>query len=50
MDRHRAPGGVQGSVDRGRLVEIDDAYVLSMLDQPQAVAKAMGEFLTGGQK
>ncbi|MBB5917314.1 pimeloyl-ACP methyl ester carboxylesterase [Nocardia transvalensis] len=31
---------------RGRLVEIDDAYVLSMLDQPQAVAKAMTEFLT----
>ncbi|WP_024804573.1 alpha/beta fold hydrolase [Nocardia sp. BMG51109] len=29
----------------GRLVEIDEAYVLSMLDQPAAVAKAMAEFL-----
>lgn len=34
---------------RGRLVEIDDAYVLSMLDQPAAVAKAMAEFLLGTQ-
>ncbi|WP_040835753.1 alpha/beta fold hydrolase [Nocardia brevicatena] len=30
----------------GRLVEIDDAYVLSMLDRPEAVAHAMIEFLT----
>lgn len=29
----------------GRLVEIDDAYVLSMLDQPRAVADAMSAFL-----
>ncbi|MBF6211635.1 alpha/beta hydrolase [Nocardia puris] len=29
-----------------RLVEIDDAYVLSMLDQPEAVADAMSAFLT----
>lgn len=29
-----------------RLVEIDDAYVLSMLDQPTAVAAAVTEFLT----
>ncbi|WP_280434770.1 alpha/beta fold hydrolase [Nocardia carnea] len=29
----------------GRLVEIPDAYVLSMLDQPEAVAEAMSEFL-----
>ncbi|RDI55897.1 alpha/beta fold hydrolase [Nocardia mexicana] len=35
-----------GLLPRGRLVEIDDAYVLSMLDQPQAVAKAMAEFLS----
>jgi pimeloyl-ACP methyl ester carboxylesterase len=28
-----------------RLVEIDDAYVLSMLDQPAAVAEAMSAFL-----
>lgn len=32
---------------RGRLVEIDDAYVLSMLDRPDAVASAMASFLTG---
>ncbi|QIS18814.1 alpha/beta fold hydrolase [Nocardia terpenica] len=31
----------------GRLIEIDDAYVLSMLDQPEAVAKAMTDFLVG---
>jgi pimeloyl-ACP methyl ester carboxylesterase len=30
----------------GRLVEIDDAYVLSMLDRPEAVAAAMTTFLT----
>ncbi|MFD3592494.1 alpha/beta fold hydrolase [Nocardia sp. NPDC058640] len=29
-----------------RLVEIDDAYVLSMLDQPAAVTTAITEFLT----
>ncbi|WP_425300866.1 alpha/beta fold hydrolase, partial [Nocardia wallacei] len=34
---------------RGRLVEIDDAYVLSMLAQPAAVAAAMAEFLVGTQ-
>ncbi|MBF6182870.1 alpha/beta fold hydrolase [Nocardia otitidiscaviarum] len=32
---------------RGRLVEIEDAYVLSMLDRPDAVAAAMTSFLTG---
>jgi len=32
---------------KGKLVEIDDAYVLSMLDQPEAVATAMSAFLTG---
>lgn len=31
----------------GRLVEIDDAYVLSMLDQPEAVAAELTAFLTG---
>ena len=31
---------------QGRLVEVPDAYVLSMLDQPEAVAEAMGTFLT----
>jgi pimeloyl-ACP methyl ester carboxylesterase len=30
----------------GRLIEIDDAYVLSQLDQPAAVAEAMSAFLT----
>jgi pimeloyl-ACP methyl ester carboxylesterase len=30
----------------GKLVEIDDAYVLSMLDQPAAVAQAMTAFLS----
>lgn len=29
-----------------RLTEIADAYVLSMLGRPEAVAAAMGEFLT----
>ncbi|MFD6270195.1 alpha/beta fold hydrolase [Nocardia asteroides] len=33
-------------IPRARLVEIDDAYVLSMLDQPAAVAAAVTEFLT----
>lgn len=32
-------------IPRARLVEIDDAYVLSMLDQPTAVAEAMSAFL-----
>lgn len=32
---------------KGKLVEIDDAYVLSMLDRPDAVAAAMSSFLTG---
>lgn len=31
---------------KATLVELDDAYVLSMLDRPAAVAAAMGEFLT----
>ncbi|MEC3957283.1 alpha/beta hydrolase [Nocardia sp. CDC153] len=33
-------------IPKARLVEIDDAYVLSMLDQPDAVAAAMSAFLT----
>ncbi|MGW6422604.1 alpha/beta fold hydrolase [Nocardia sp. NPDC055053] len=33
-------------IPNARLVEIDDAYVLSMLDQPAAVAAAVTEFLT----
>lgn len=32
-------------IPKARLVEIDDAYVLSMIDQPDAVAAAMSEFL-----
>ncbi|MEV6216950.1 alpha/beta hydrolase [Nocardia sp. NPDC051833] len=32
-------------IPRARLVEIDDAYVLSMLDQPAAVAAAVTDFL-----
>ncbi|MEU1207244.1 alpha/beta hydrolase [Nocardia sp. NPDC005825] len=32
---------------KARLVELDDAYVLSMLDRPDAVAEAMSAFLTG---
>ncbi|MFI1464191.1 alpha/beta fold hydrolase [Nocardia carnea] len=32
-------------IPASRLVEIPDAYVLSMLDQPAAVAEAMSEFL-----
>jgi pimeloyl-ACP methyl ester carboxylesterase len=31
---------------RGRLVELPDAYVLSMLDQPEAVAAALSGFLS----
>ncbi|MFE3799954.1 alpha/beta hydrolase [Nocardia tengchongensis] len=34
-------------IPKARLVEIDDAYVLSMLDRPDAVAAAMSAFLTG---
>ncbi|MTE13198.1 alpha/beta fold hydrolase [Nocardia aurantiaca] len=34
-------------IPKARLVEIDDAYVLSMLDQPDAVAAAISEFLIG---
>lgn len=34
-----------GLIPGARLVEIDDAYVLSMLDQPAAVAEAMSAFL-----
>jgi pimeloyl-ACP methyl ester carboxylesterase len=30
---------------QGRLVEVDDAYVLSMLDQPARVAAEIGAFL-----
>ncbi|WP_372452020.1 alpha/beta fold hydrolase [Nocardia albiluteola] len=33
-------------IPHARLVEIDDAYVLSMLDRPEAVAAAMSTFLT----
>jgi pimeloyl-ACP methyl ester carboxylesterase len=31
---------------RARYAEIPGAYVLSMLDEPEAVAHKMGEFLT----
>ncbi|MFD7845885.1 alpha/beta fold hydrolase [Nocardia sp. NPDC059764] len=34
-------------IPKARLVELDDAYVLSMLDRPEAVAEAMSAFLTG---
>ncbi|MEU2257580.1 alpha/beta hydrolase [Nocardia xishanensis] len=34
-------------IPRGRLIEIEDAYVLSMLDRPDAVGAAISEFLTG---
>ncbi|MFF0631700.1 alpha/beta fold hydrolase [Nocardia sp. NPDC004151] len=34
-------------IPKARLVELDDAYVLSMLDRPDAVAEAMSAFLTG---
>ena len=30
---------------KGQLQEIDDAYVLVMLDQPEQTARAIGEFL-----
>ena len=33
---------------QGRLVEIEDAYVLSMLDQPERVAAEIGTFLLEG--
>lgn len=33
-------------IPHARLVEISDAYVLSMLDRPDAVAAAMADFLT----
>ncbi|MFI5782112.1 alpha/beta fold hydrolase [Nocardia sp. NPDC051570] len=36
-------------IPHARLVEIDDAYVLSMLDRPDAVAAAMSDFLTGSR-
>jgi pimeloyl-ACP methyl ester carboxylesterase len=32
----------------GRLRQVDDAYVLVMLDQPQQTAAEIGEFLTAG--
>jgi pimeloyl-ACP methyl ester carboxylesterase len=35
-----------GLLPRARYAEIPGAYVLSMLDEPEAVARAMGEFLT----
>jgi pimeloyl-ACP methyl ester carboxylesterase len=35
-----------GLLPRARYAQIPGAYVLSMLDQPQAVAREMGEFLT----
>ncbi|NNH74246.1 alpha/beta hydrolase [Nocardia uniformis] len=34
-------------IPKGRLVEIDNAYVLSMLDRPDAVGSAISSFLTG---
>ncbi|MCP2295713.1 Pimeloyl-ACP methyl ester carboxylesterase [Nocardia amikacinitolerans] len=34
-------------IPRARLVEIEDAYVLSMLDQPAAVGAAISDFLIG---
>ena len=37
-----------GLMPNARLIEIDDAYVLSMLDQPVAVAAAMTTFLMAG--
>ncbi|WP_328393023.1 alpha/beta fold hydrolase [Nocardia sp. NBC_00416] len=33
-------------IPAARLIELSDAYVLSMLDRPEAVASAMTEFLT----
>lgn len=36
-------------IPRGELVEVDDAYVLSMLDQPERVAAVMSEFLLRGR-
>lgn len=38
-----------GLFARGRYVEIPDAYVLSMLDEPEEVARHMGRFLVSGQ-
>jgi pimeloyl-ACP methyl ester carboxylesterase len=35
-------------IPRSRYAEIPGAYVLSMLDAPEAVAREMGAFLTGG--
>jgi pimeloyl-ACP methyl ester carboxylesterase len=32
---------------QGQLKQVDDAYVLVMLDQPEQTARAIGEFLTG---
>lgn len=36
-------------IPRARLVEIDDAYVLPMLDQPEVVAREIGSFLTAAR-
>ncbi len=33
--------------DRGTYAEVPGAYVLSMLDEPEAVALRMGRFLAG---
>ena len=33
-------------IPRARYAEIPGAYVLSMLDEPEAVAREMGQFLT----
>ena len=30
----------------GQLQQVDDAYVLVMIDQPEQTARAIGEFLT----
>lgn len=45
MPRSHGPR-LAGLLPNARLVEIDDAYVLSMLDQPETVATALTEFLT----
>ena len=37
-------------IPRSRYAEIPGAYVLSMLDEPEAVAREMGAFLTAGER
>jgi pimeloyl-ACP methyl ester carboxylesterase len=36
-------------IPRARYAEIPGAYVLSMLDEPEAVAQEMGAFLTSAE-